>query len=478
MVHMSSGRCHMLIEIASRLFRRSAAFACSAALSLTLLAGTARTALGQPEKPAADPIAVEQMNAQMEDAMEDMAFSMDPAGMTSGEGMFGAFFGPSVTKADFTSFLKLLAFDKEQSDAASMIYRQRFENYETKAKPMQEMITKIMKQAMQAGMRGEQFEPENMEEIVKTANEIQKERSTMTKGVLDDLRSLVNKDQESAWPKVELAERRNRLFRFQPLMMIPGARVDLRVVLDKMRDAIKASGGEQPDANVQAAIDQAVSVCDSALDEQAKAAIPLDDTMRSSMIVAKPTPEQMEQQMKIFREGSEIGSKVRASIETANKSIISALGGSPAAKEAFQDAFNAAAYPQIYRTLHAQNVLAAALKLSDVSEEQRAKLRTMQSEFEAKLKELRPKAVMQLTAQTAFSTEMMAAKDDEARTKAMEKFQEAMKDNSRQQIKDADKDIVKRVREMLTDEQRDKLPKRPKVSTPFEIQPAEPEGTK
>ncbi|MER2507374.1 MAG: hypothetical protein ABTQ27_01305, partial [Amaricoccus sp.] len=188
----------------------------SAACTLALLASSARAQPGGPVDPN-DPIAVEQHNAAMEDAFSDQAEMFNPEGMLSGEGMFGAFLGPSVTKADFARFIKILDLSKPQAEAAGAIYRQRIENYEVKGKPMKELITDIMKQAMQAMSRGEQFEPDNMEGFAKAVLDIQKERTSMTTGVLEDLKGLLTKEQEPAWPKVELAERRNRLLRFQPI---------------------------------------------------------------------------------------------------------------------------------------------------------------------------------------------------------------------------------------------------------------------
>ena len=70
-----------------------------------------------------------------------------------------------------------------------------------------------------------------------------------------------------------------------------------------------------------------------------------------------------------------------------------------------------------------------------------------------------------------FQTEYMAAKDDEARNKASERVQALMMAHAKADFKQLDKDVVKRVRAAVTDEQREKLPKRPRISTPFEIQP-------
>lgn len=434
-------------------------------LAAAALAGAASAQPGGPVVDPNDPIAIEQRNAAMEDAFADQAEMFNPEGMMSGEGMFGAFLGPSVTKADFARFARLLELSKPQAEAAETIYRQRIENYEVKGKPVKELITSIMKKAMQAMSKGEQFEPENMDELAKAVLEIQRERASMTKGVMEDLKGLLTKEQEPAWPKVEAAERRNRLLRFQPVQMTQGVQVDFRDILDAL---FSAPGAAKPDGALQGALDQALAAYESALDEQAKLAIPMDDAFRSDMIVSKPTPEQAERQMKIMTEGMAIGGRVLAATDTASKALAAALASTPDLRDRFLLAFNTAAYPQIYRPTHGENVLAAALKLTDLSDDQRAKLDAIKAEIEPKFKDLRPKAVEELVGMNRFQAEYMAAKDDEARTKASEKVQVLMSTHARSDLKQLDKDVVKRVRALMTDSQREKLPKRPRMMAPFE----------
>lgn len=450
------------------LARRCRTFVGAAALSLVLLAGAARAQPGVPPVDPNDPIAVEQHNAAMEDAFADQAEMFNTEGMLSGEGMFGAFVGPSVTKADFARFIKILDLSKPQAEAAGAIYRQRIENYEVKGKPMKELITSIMKQAMQAMSRGEQFEPENMEEFAKAVLDIQKERTSMTTGVLEDLKGLLTKDQEPAWPKVELVERRNRLLRFQPVQMVQGIQVDFREILDA---TFSKPGVARPDGAAQGALDQALAAYEAQMDEQAKIAIPLDDAFRSDMIITKPSQEQMDRQMKLMTEGMAIGGKIQAATDTAAKALAAALASTPETRELFQHNYNAAAFPQVYRPTHGENVLAAALKLPDLTEDQRAKLDAIKAEVEPKFKDLRPKVVEETVGMTRFQTEYMAAKDDEARNKATERVQSLMMAHAKADFKQLDKDVVKRVRALVTDEQREKLPKRPRIATPFEIQP-------
>lgn len=439
---------------------------------LVVCAGASR-AVAQPRIDPNDPVAVEAMNARMEEAFEDSPFSVDPAGMTSGEGMFGAIFGPSVTKADFKGFLKILKFDKEQTEAASLIYKQRLENYEVKGKPMQEMISELMRKVGESIGRGGDGneQPENMEQLTKAAEEIMAERATMNKGVMEDLQAMLTPEQTELWPKVEMAERRNRLMRFQPMLMAPGAQVDVRTVLDVM---LSKPGAAKPEQSVQDRIDATLATHERMIDEQARLAIPLDDVFRNSGMKAKPESDDMERMMKMMGEGGVIAERVRVANERAAKEITTALG--EPAGGTFMDAYNAAAFPNIYKKTHGETLLDSALTFADLSEEQRGKLVTMREQHVAKLKDLRPKAVEQALAMSRMQAAMMSAKDDEARAKAMEKMGDFASMTARNDMRSADKEVVKQVRALMTDEQREKLPKRPRTAMPFTIQAPEAGG--
>ena len=94
-----------------------------------------------------------------------------------------------------------------------------------------------------------------------------------------------------------------------------------------------------------------------------------------------------------------------------------------ATRDAFLESYNAAAFPNIYRQTHGEMVTDAALKLPDLTEDQRKGVTAIKDEIGAKYKDLRPKAVQEAIDMQKFQSAMMAAKDDEARQKVMEKMQ-------------------------------------------------------
>jgi Spy/CpxP family protein refolding chaperone len=129
--------------------------------------------------------------------------------------------------------------------------------------------------------------------------------------------------------------------------------------------------------------------------------------------------------------------------------------------------------------MHSERLLEAASAMTDLTDEQREKIKQMREEHTAKFKELRPKAVERMIEQQSVQSELMGAKDDDARMKAMDRMNKLYSsENPRDKMREADKEIVKQVRGLLTVAQREKLPKRPRPTLPFDIKPAGDDGSK
>ena len=437
-----------------------------AAAVLVWFSGAAAMAQPGNNLDRTDPETVERINAEMEDAFEDMPFDISADGMTSGEGYFGAMFGPSVSQADLNGFIKILGFESDQAGAAKSIYKQRMANYQEKAGPMQKMIADFMGRVMKAAANGEQPDRDGEDELMVAAKEVEIERAAMSTGVMEDLRALLSKEQEALWPKVEISQRRNRLMRFQPLVRSPGARVDVHRVIDR---TLAVPGTEKPTAEGAERIAQALAEHDTTVDVIAKQAIPLDDHMRGNHMGSKATPEEMQTQFKMLAEGGAMADRVRAANEAVIRTSTEAVAES--VRAVLWENYNREAYPNVYRETHGQRVIDAALKFKDLTEDQREKLTTMKTNHAAKLDGLKPKVVSQMILQNQVQSEWMAAKDDETKTKAQEKMMKAMADgNSKADMKTADGLVVKQVREMMNEEQRAKLPKRAKPKMLFDIE--------
>jgi hypothetical protein len=401
-------------------------------------------------------------DAQFEEMMEEMPFEMNLEGMTSGEGVFGAMFGPPITQADFDGFVRLLNFQNEQKQAAALIYSQRMANYQAKAGPLQKMLADLMARQMQAMRDGEHMEAQPTETEMKKLNEVAKaadvERAALRTGVMDDLRSLLGPGQDEAWQRVEMADRRNRLLRAQSMLMVESGRVDLRAVLARSVDA------KAVDATVSERVGLAMSDWDQAIDVHARAMAPIEEQLRSAAF-ADDRAEQMDKQMKLMGQGVTLARRVIATTEASQRAIAAELP--PDLAEKFTDGFLRAAHPRIYRTRHGERTIDAALAFTDLTAEQRGRLTALRDAHQTLLKRLRPDAIKRQKAQDEFQAAIMAAKDDAERAKVMESSSEVWSQpDPMGELRGKDNELVKQVRRVLTEEQRKRLPKRPVPAIP------------
>lgn len=432
------------------------------AAGVLVVAGQARAA--QPpamgEEPTEQSEAIR--DAVLDEMMEEMPFDMNVEGMTTGEGIFGALFGPPITQADFDGFVRLLNFQDEQKQAAAMIYAQRMANYQAKAGPLQKMLADLIGRQMQAMRDGNHEEVQPTDTEIKQLSEVAKaadgERAALRTGVMDDLRSLLGPGQDEAWQRVEMADRRNRLLRAQAMLMTEGGRVDLRAVLARSVDT-KTLGAE-----VSERVERAMADWDQALDIHARSMAPIEEQIRAVSFDER-TPEQIQKQMSLMGEGAAVARKVIAATEASQRTIAAELP--PEIAEKFTDGFLRAAHPRIYRTRHGERTVDAALALTDLTAEQRDRLTALRDAHQTLLKRLRPEGIKRQKAQEEFQAAIMAAKDEAERAKVMESGSALWSQpDPMAELRSKDNELVKQVREVLTEEQRKRLPKRPVPAIP------------
>ena len=468
--------------LANRCFAsiRATLSAGAVAAAVVVSSGTAMPVFAQPNivvnTPGgmpSDPGSVEDLNAAMEDAFADMDFDM-------GEMMNQAMGSPNsapISEADLNRFMTILEFTADQREAASTIFKQRFDNFRETGKDyprqMQDMMNAMMKkvsEAMQAGDMGGANAMADKEYMTKAAEleaKIKKNKEDLETGVLADLKDLLSKPQEALWPKVEMTRRRETAMRSQLLMMTVAAKVDLRQVAERYIAKHKDTPAAAV-ASVNAALDDHEAKIDpmfTQIIEMQTNAEKGNDEVREKM--GKGDAPDIEKMMAPMRELPVIAQRLRrANLATANV-IADAL---PAEQhDGFLGAYQAAAFPSTFRPMHSEKVLGAALQIDDLRDDQRAKLTEMQTAQITRLAQLR-QAVVKEAVEAADAKADAAAKGE---VNAMDMFMPSMGSVAKQELRTADNDTVKQVRTMLTDEQREKLPKRQKPANPmkFEVSP-------
>lgn len=417
---------------------------------------------GQPDM--SDPATQAAMEAAMEDAFDSMPF--DFGDLPGGEdGLFGAATASPMTDQDVGKYSTLLNFSPEQRDAAKVIFKQRMENYQERARAVREEMSKAMKEMMSAIREGGAPEPNKgaQERMEKVGLELQAEQKTMEVGVLDDLKALLTPEQQGLWPKVERARRIDKALRSQTMMMSPGYRVDVRAEFDKFAGARKGDAALPTAATT--AVSESLGNYEVALDSDAGAVLALDEKMQALGQRAQGEMPDMGAMFKLMGEAGEIAQRVRQAHERVSREIMLALP--EGAQAAWTEAFGTASYPKIFRPTHGQRVLAAALKFEDLTEEQRTTLTALGEKHNASLAALRPKAVKEVIEQQEKQTKALKeGGGPEAFAATMAPGQ----GGARQEMKAAETEVLKAVRAALSEEQRKRLPKRPAVGVPKELQ--------
>lgn len=422
----------------------------------------------------------EQINAAMEDAFENLPFDMESMGGGGSDGFLGAVTAAPIQAADIARYCKILAFSSDQITAANLIFKQRTENYGVKAKAMREEIRKMMKEVMsnikevtEGGGAAAIAMPskEQIEKQEKIEEDLAKERESLQTGVMEDLKGLVTKEQEPKWPLVERARRIDQALRSEQQMMTPGYRVHIRQLFETFAE--KRSKASSPlDAKVIAEVTTVIDDYEGGLDASASSILALDEKMRGDAKAmqgkmkenaGKPeTMPDMKAMFKTMKEVAEAGGKVRNAHQRAANAIESALPED--ARESWKDTFQRASFPTIYRTTHGERVAAAALALTDLTDEQRTTIAPLLEEHVRKLADLRPKAA---ASQAEQHEKMMKAMGDEGGPGAAMGLSMMDPESPRNVMKAADNALVKKIRAALTEEQRAKLPKRPQSANPF-----------
>lgn len=432
---------------------------------------------------------------------------------------------PPVSSKQFENYMGTLEFTPEQAEAARTVFRQRMDNYRQKAQEMQTAMLEGIQKAIRSAM--ENYEPGEPLQIIAggdgemndRAEALDSERRAQEQGVLDDLKSLATKEQLARWPAVEQQRRRDKAVGGEFAMLAPGIRANLRVLAeehvrkfdpaaarrpgaadqqaDSSSSSDRQSGGSSElaintggSAEVKAAatsarasnlsrglarvklpeaVEQALIEYEAAIDADAKALLALedrDDRADGEQAVAAGDGKEGAAMSNFGRIGKmykDVG-VIAARIRGLNLRFAVIIGQQwPAEQQVEWDrSVRRAMYPGIYRSTHGERVAEAALTMNDLTDEQRAAVSEALESLNSKLPALRQRAVEEAIKQQEVMADGVGPDGINKQALAQLTGMTAQQDIAR-----AEGVLVKRVRDVLNDEQKAKLPKRPSGNTLF-----------
>lgn len=349
-------------------------------------------------------------------------------------GMGGMGMEPSLSSDQIKKFGDRLNFTQDQRDAAKALYDGFFAAYQEKADAFRKKMDAAREQFR------ETRDMSVWQEVGEGMQQLRKERQAAEATLMSDLKSLLTEEQAAQWPRIERDHRRESTIRMN---MISGGSVDVAELVARLKLP------EEEAAKLEPVIDAYATDLDPALSR--RNAI-FEQAMGQGMQMWRRMMENGgndPEMQKMFDEGREAGIRVR-DINRRYASQIKALLG-PEAAAKFDEEFKRESFPQVYRQRWGLNSIAAAEKMEDLNETQRASLSSLKEGYQRDLAALQEKA-----------TKAIEEQDEKATLQGMmSRFMDdpVMRD-LRTQGEALDTKTVDALKALLTPEQAAKLPER------------------
>ena len=272
--------------------------------------------------------------------------------------------GMGITSQELDTFGKILNLTPDQSKAAKELLDGHLAEYQAQADAARKQFDDLRQEAQDAG----DFE------VMRTKGgaiwtKLTDSRKKIEKEFMGDLKTLLTPEQVKAWPKVEMAQRREaaRSGSFGP--GVSGERVSLFTVVEKLQLPKDAQ------SQVTSVLDAYEVEFDRELTKRTditeKATAAITKAMSEGGFEAMQSPEIQ----KFFTEGREQAFKVRDVNRKYARQIESLLPADKA--EAFGNEFRKESFPQVYRTRYASTALTAAAKFDDLDASQKESLKAL-----------------------------------------------------------------------------------------------------
>jgi hypothetical protein len=343
----------------------------------------------------------------------------------------GQMFDPAVSTQDLEKYTAMLSLDETQRDAAKVLLEAYQQEFAAAAKAARTKFDNAREEARESGdfsvMRDIQTE---MEAFRKTS-------ATMESGFLSDLKATLTEQQASKWPKLERMRRRERTI---GRGLMSGERVDVIRLVDEL----KLSPEEL------AAVEPILEQYEQDLDRELAARNEVYDEAQGRARELMQGGDQAEIE-KLFSKGRDAATRVREVNRRYARQVEAQLPEDK--KAAFAEEVKRASFPQIYRASYAQRVVDAAGAIEGLSEEQKASIASLKESFTRDL--------------GAINKDLEAATEEREATITPDQIMQRFRGGDEGKVGELNRkrremmnDTIEKVRAVLTEEQREKLPAR------------------
>ncbi len=375
--------------------------------------------------------------------------------VTGRPGMGGMGFGDRITQSDIDRFGKILGLNATQSEAVKDLYQAYDAEYTAASKVMQDKFEKV--QADFADTQDFTVWQKDWPEVVE---KYQKKVSELEKSLMGDLKAMLTSEQAAKWPAAERAQRRAKSLNGMnmPGVSLAGDSVDLITMVDELKLSRTPDAVAQSLDRYESEIDQAVVERDAKRKEMADQMSGGFGRKKDDKSGGGGMPD-FSKIGEMMQEMRKTGIKVRDINDRYASQIASSLP--EAQREDFSTRYKKAKFPQIYREPYPLKALTAAKDFKDLTSEQRSTIDEILAKYQRELAPLNERY-----AKAQADAEKDGGGSDMA-TGWMRMMSGGDQDNDDSELSQArkarrklDSDTLDKLKGLLTDEQKDRLPER------------------
>lgn len=360
-----------------------------------------------------------------------MAVAGSPAAGQFGGRMGGDdAFSPPVSSRELDEYAKVLGMSEDQAEAAKVLFDGYMEQFQAESGVARDKSRRLMEEARDF----QDFS--KWREIRDLRTGFSKRSQEMETAFFDDIQMLLDDTQMQRWPALERTRRRlDTIGRG----LMSGERVDVIRLVEETELT------EDQRSPIESILEQYAMDLDRELTKRNQVYDEAQNYFGS--LEGRPDPTELQD---LMDRGRAAAIRVRDINERYARQVASALPEE--ARAGFEDRVKRLSYPQVYRETRAQQTIAGALGLEDLTDDQRTQIEAIRDSYSRDL--------------TASNDRMVrATREMEETMTVRDMFNRGGGDRGpmgdlMRERRDLETSVLQRVRGLLTDAQVEQLPRR------------------
>lgn len=359
-------------------------------------------------------------------------------GAQSADAQFGRNGLRDLTNPDFDSeqvqvIGDMLGFDEMQMEFASEL----LVTYTAEIAEMGERV-----RAITDGARQEARETGDWTvwtDVMNAMGDFNDEKDQIAKRFMDDLRLILEPEQDERWDEVGRYHRRHKGFSQDGLLS--GESVDVIAAVNEMELP------EETMATVKPILDQYALEIDRALETRNEV---YEESMSGAMELFRN--QDFDEMERRFERASDEAKRVRDMNRRYARQVQNVLDEKTA--DRWERAFKEASFPRVYRPSATASAINTTMEFTDLSPEQFDQIEAINSEYRARVDSMKD-GIAEAIAEGEENRSVTAMFGRGGRNNESSEIRDA-----RGELRDYDQEVMSRLRALLTDEQAERLPER------------------